>query len=367
MICPYCNKKIGDNSQFCPECGQNICQIESTSEAMTNYWHSVEKDAERDNKIRIDAEMKAQREINHKKRTVICVLICIVIILIAACYFFIIFPAQQYNSANILYENGKYFEALQIFDSLGGYKDSSEKGLLCTDKIKELDYISAINMYEENNFSEALTLFQNLSDYKKSAEYIGKCEVEIIRTSKTNDTVILGTFNGEPIEWTILSKDELGILLISKHYVTSKIANENDSGKYGKYLCWSGSTLRTWLNNEFVLEAFPQNVIDLLETNNNKTDEYDVLNYDGWSEIKVSVTTEDKVYIPSKSDVELYHLSPTSLMGKSEDTLITGWLRDRGHGIAFQTSYEPDGSYGSEWHFHSSYGIRPIIKLAYDA
>ena len=70
------------------------------------------------------------------------------------------------------------------------------------------------------------------------------------------------------------------------------------------------------------------------------------------------------MYIPSKADVEHYGLSPTSLMGISGDTAITGWLRDRGHGIAFQVSYEPDGSYGSEWHFYSSYGIRPIIRIS---
>ena len=51
-------------------------------------------------------------------------------------------------------------------------------------------------------------------------------------------------------------------------------------------------------------------------------------------------------------------------MNDSNNKLVTGWLRDRGHGIAFQVSFEEDGTYGSEWHFYSSYGIRPIIRVS---
>jgi hypothetical protein len=364
VICPFCKKEIPDHTQFCPECGQTVTSAESTSGASAIYWNSVEKEAERDNKIRIDAENKIQEKKNAKKRAAIGALICIAAVAIAICYFLIIRPAQQYESALALFENGEFSDSLQIFESLGNYKDSTQQAELCRDNIREEDYLAAINLYETGNYSEAISAFRDLDDYQDSKEYIGECEVALINTSSTNEIVTLGVYNGNPIEWLVLSRDESSVLLISKYYVTSKIANENDRGEYGKYMCWSGSTLRTWLNKDFIDEAFPGNVAELLVPNTIQTDEYDVPNYDGWSEVEITVTTEDKVYIPSKADVEHYGLSPTSLMGSSGNTAITGWLRDRGHGIAFQVSYEPDGSYGSEWHFYSSYGIRPIIRIS---
>ena len=357
MICPFCKKEIPDHTQ-------TVASAESTGGASATYWNSVEKEAERDNKIRIDAENKIQEKKNAKKRTAIGALICIAAVAIAICYFLIIRPAQQYESALALFENGEFNDSLQIFESLGNYKDSTRQAELCRDNIREEDYLTAINLYETGNYSEAISAFRDLDDYQGSKEYIGECEVALINISNTNEIVTLGVYNGNPIEWLVLSRDESSVLLISKYYVTSKIANENDRGEYGKYMCWSGSTLRTWLNKDFIDEAFPGNVAELLVPNTIQTDEYDVPNYDGWSEVEITVTTEDKVYIPSKADVEHYGLSPTSLMGSSGNTAITGWLRDRGHGIAFQVSYEPDGSYGSEWHFYSSYGIRPIIRIS---
>lgn len=366
MICPYCKKQISDNNQFCPECGQAVNMNESSGHASATYWNSVEKEAERDNKVRIEAENKLQEKKKAKKRVIISTLIGVAIVAIVVCYFSIIRPAQQYDSALALFESGEFHDSLQIFESLGSYKDSAQQVELCQDKIREEDYSGAIDLFEAGNYSDAIDAFRDLGDYQSSAEYIGESEVALIKDSNTNEVVTLGTYGGTPIEWIILSRDETSALLLSKYYVTSKIANENDRGEYGKYLCWSGSTLRSWLNSDFIEEAFPSSVANLLITNTIQTDEYDVPNYDGGSAVEITVTTEDKVYIPSKADVEHYKLSPTSLMGSSGNTAITGWLRDRGHGIAFQVSYEPDGSYGSEWHFYSSYGIRPIIRVSLD-
>lgn len=123
--------------------------------------------------------------------------------------------------------------------------------------------------------------------------------------------------------------------------------------------------MRKWLNGEFIPSSFLSEVVALLFTSTITTDEYNVQSYDGWNEKEITVTTEDKVYIPSVEDVENYGLKSTSLLGKNDDMPITGWLRNRGYGIAFQVSFELDGSYGSEWLF-SSYGIRSIIKISLD-
>ena len=75
------------------------------------------------------------------------------------------------------------------------------------------------------------------------------------------------------------------------------------------------------------------------------------------------------MYIPSIADVEKYSIKPIPASSSSgyynryDDDDNPGWLRDRGHGIAFQSTLNSDGSYGSEWHHYSSYGVRPIIKV----
>ena len=129
------------------------------------------------------------------------------------------------------------------------------------------------------------------------------------------------------------------------------------------YHCWSQSTLRRWLNNDFISESFSDGQIQALLTNDIVTDEYSVDDYEGGNEEEISVTTEDRVYIPSKYDVERYNLKPVPSMRYPDSSPMEGWLRDRGHGIAFQSTLDENGDYGSEWHFYSSYGIRPIIRL----
>lgn len=175
-----------------------------------------------------------------------------------------------------MFEKGEFNDSLQIFESLENYKDSTRQAELCRDNIREDDYFAAINLYETGNYSEAVSAFGDLDDSQDSKEYIGECEVALINTSNTNEIVTLGVYNGNPIEWLVLSRDESSVLLISKYYVTSKIANENDRGEYGEYMCWSGSTLRTWLNKDFIDEVFLGNVAELLLPNTIQNDEYDV-------------------------------------------------------------------------------------------
>lgn len=357
MQCPYCKKELAGNSTFCPHCGQMINQQDSTQASSQNYWNEYKAKVDKAESERKAAEAKVIANRKSKMRTITAVLVSIVAIALLLVYMLVIMPANSYSDAQTLFSNGHYTDAAKAFSDLGEYEDSLAMVDLCK-------YKQAIVEYEDGNYEKALTFLYPLAEYENSRYYMGQCQLQLLQSAQSNDIIKLGYYNGTPIEWIVLSRSDSDIFMVSKYYVDSKIANESDIGKYGKYTCWSGSTLREWLNGDFIEEAFPNEIADLLLTNTIATNEYDIPNYDGWNEVKITVTTEDKVYIPSKDDVEQYGLEPTSLMGKSSSNLITGWLRDRGHGVAFQMSFEPDGSYGSEWHFYSSYGIRPFIRLA---
>lgn len=359
MECPYCKKELSDGATFCPECGQIIQQQETSRNASQSYWNDYKTNAEKDENERKALEARAIEKCKSKRRAMIAIVAVITAIAALFVYFLKVMPAQSYSKAQELFADKQYSEAAKAFTDLGDYEDAIAMVDLCK-------YNQAIVEYENGQYKEAISLFYPLIDYENSRYYAGQCELQLLYNSQNNDTITLGNYQGKPIEWTVISKNESDALLVSSYYIDTKIANESDEGEYGKYTCWSGSTLRKWLNGEFISSSFSAEIAALLLTNNITTYEYDVPNYDGWSEKEITVTTEDKVYIPSVEDVENYGLKPTSLLGKNGNSPITGWLRDRGHGIAFQVSFEPDGSYGSEWHFYSSYGIRPIIRVSLD-
>ena len=286
----------------------------------------------------------------------------------------VIVPDNKYKKATKLFEDGSYSEAKVLFEGLENYKDSADWHTKCDQKITEIAYESAVNKFNSGDYNGALEDFNSLGDYSNSGDYIGQCELLIASGASVGENIVLGNYGSDknPIEWTVLERNDSDLLLISRYYVTSKVANGDQSLEYSDdrdshdYHCWSQSTLREWLNNEFIKTSFSESQIMHLMTNIINTEEYSVDDYDGWNEEEITVTTEDKVYIPSKADVEYYNLSPVQSMRNPDGAPIEGWLRDRGHGIAFQSTLNDSGDYGSEWHFYSSYGIRPIIRLSLD-
>ncbi len=368
MICPYCKKEILDSSMFCDGCGQAIKHNSDNKQEADRFWEkeNIEKQKEVQ-RVRQEQD-EAARKRKSRGRAVIVTLVLLSSFAALIYYSLVILPKNQYQEAQLLLQNGKYQEALSIFNSLGsGYDNSSKFIQECEAGIAENNYLAAIETYNEKDYFSALRQFENLTGYKDSSKYITNCEVELLSIASKNETVQFGDYT-----WIVLEKTSTDILLVSESYVDKRLANEyTGSSKYGKYRCWSQSTLRTWLNGEFISDSFSPNESALLETNKITTPEYNVDGYDGWYEQKIDVTTKDKVYIPSIADIEKYDIKPISASNSSGynnsyDSDNPGWLRDRGHGIAFQSTLNSDGSYGSEWHFYSSYGVRPIIRVNID-
>lgn len=119
---------------------QTIEQQSEQSGTSASFWNSIERETERNNKIRIDAENKIQEKKRAKKRAVIGTLICVAAVAIVICYLTVIRPKQHYQSATELFESRQYQEALEIFDSLGSYKDYLERVTACNDSIKQARY-----------------------------------------------------------------------------------------------------------------------------------------------------------------------------------------------------------------------------------
>ena len=65
------------------------------------------------------------------------------------------------------------------------------------------------------------------------------------------DVVELGTYEGSPISWRVLSVNGNDVFLLSDQILTYKKYNEEDKG-----ITWADSTLRTWLNGAFYSSVF---------------------------------------------------------------------------------------------------------------
>ncbi|HPR34184.1 MAG TPA: hypothetical protein PKY64_00800 [Anaerolineaceae bacterium] len=106
-----------------------------------------------------------ERQARKKKKFLTFGLIGISLAIFIFIFIRVLLPFVRYNYAINLIDNKKYDQAMVIFESLDGYKQSN-------DMILEAEYQKANNLLENQQFSEAKEIFRSLGDYKSSSELI---------------------------------------------------------------------------------------------------------------------------------------------------------------------------------------------------
>ncbi|MBR5543094.1 MAG: hypothetical protein IKU65_03250 [Oscillospiraceae bacterium] len=147
---------------------------------------------------------------------------------------------------------------------------------------------------------------------------------KMLRNADVGDTVTFGTYeqdnneeNGkEAIEWTVLSKEENRVLLLSKYVIDCiPFNNELQEG-----IIWEDSSIREWLNSDFISTAFSEKEAAKIEETENVNDP--VSDY----RIPEMPSTKEKVFFISIN--EIYEYFP-----RDTDTVF------REESIAFPTEY----------------------------
>ncbi len=105
---------------------------------------------------------------------------------------------SKYNAALDLYNAGKYFEAFLAFNALEGYKDSTTQKKKCSTAYDDQEYNAALDLYNAGKYDEAITKFFVLAGYKDSTTQITKCETAI-KDQKYNTAISL-IENGKYVE-----------------------------------------------------------------------------------------------------------------------------------------------------------------------
>ena len=197
----------------------------------------------------------------------VIVAVCIVILIVLTR---VILPNARYNKAVALMEDGKYDEAIAAFLKTDGYKDSKGKIAECM--------VLRLNDLAENQIS-------NLSDVKKG---------DIVKFGAYEQDA--DTTNGkEEIEWQVLDVKDGKALVISKYALDCQPYNTSYTD-----VTWESCSLRKWMNNTFINEAFGskhQELIPSVSVSADKNPEYDT---------DPGNATTDKVFLLSITEAEKY-------------------------------------------------------------
>ncbi len=144
--------------------------------------------AEREEKEK--AEQKRLRRKKRRKTVLVCAILILVVMAVSAYFVYtkVIYPAERYDHGIEELEAGNYDEAVEIFEKLGDYKDSSKM-------VDESKYQKALSMFDSRKYDEAIEIFTQLADYKDSKNKVDESKYEIAmnlyEAGKTYDSYVL--------------------------------------------------------------------------------------------------------------------------------------------------------------------------------
>ena len=190
-------------------------------------------------------------------------------------------------------------------------------------------YEQAVSDMEDGRYWDAYQLFAENSDYKDSQEKMAECELSYCKEADVGDTVFYGRYeqdselsNGsESIDWIVLAKQDGKMLLLSKKILACQAYNES-----GEIVSWADCSLRTWMNGEFLDQTFSEAEKKNLES----TKIYD----------KAGKESESYVFAPSKEELNGAFLSEDDDAEVTEYARLEGahytdnwWVRDETDGV----------------------------------
>lgn len=303
-----------------------------------------------------------------------------------------------------------YKKAAQLFASIEDYKDSAELVLKCHDRAKKkekqlkkiafivspiiciavafaiilnaviipnINYKNAVGYMDAGDVIAAYEALVGMNGYKDSAELAESIyeeyEIEKATQAKVGDYILFGAYeqdndssNGqEKIEWKVLEKRGNRILVISKYVLDGK-KFESRSDVFQPV--WKDSTLRSWLNTDFLNCAFTDKEQSRIPTVKSYVDPTMQ-----WYQVKNA--TEDKIFLLASVEVWQYfdlgdkYCSPTEYAnangaGKVDNGSCDWWLRSPGDDAYHIDVVDTRGEvYGLE-NFGSSNGVRPAMWIS---
>ena len=267
-----------------------------------------------DERIKAEREKaEKERKAKAKKKKIVLIIISSVVAVcavLALIYGIVIVPSIKYNEALALVESKNYDEAIAIFEELGDYSDSA-------DKIPETKYKKAENLVSNKEFDTAIDIFNELGEYQNCKKRIEEIKFDNPYLYEMGEKMQIGNYMQNnstyksPITWAVLAKEDNKILLITDKVIECKQYSESENKS-----TWDESSIRTWLNDKFLNEAFTpeeQDKILITYVSADENPRFDV--YQGAS-------TQDKIFILSINEAEKYFNSPKERLCEPTDYVL---------------------------------------------
>ena len=283
----------------------------------------------------------------------------------------VIQPLWKYGKAQRLMEEGNYAEAYSAFDELRGYKGIDEEFL------KGVKYEEGQNLMAEGNYVDAYQAFEQIRGYKDVDELLEPDDSEYT----VGSTIVFGNYeqdnntdNGaEEIEWIVLERMGNVALLLSKNALDAQPYHEDMTS-----ITWEKCTLRQWLNEDFINQAFSKEeraVIQTTEVDNSKEQ-----GYNPWWESEhgmwLESDTKDQIFLLSyKEAFKDYFSDDASRICTPTDYAIaqgaftsdegncTWWLRLPRANQDIAAKVRADGSYDGGSVYFDDICIRPALWI----
>lgn len=311
-----------------------------------------------------------------------------------------------------------YEEAIKVFQTISGWKDSDEQIYACQKKIEEIkakeeaDRLEAERKAEERRIAAEkaakkrkkafaigtpivaaciafvivlTTVIIPTAKYNRAVEKYGKEWADTVKNASVGDTITFGAYeqdnntsNGkEAIEWTVLDKDGMSLLLVSKQALDCQQYNTSYTD-----VTWESCSLRKWMNGTFLNKAFnaeEQAQIQNTTVSADKNPEYNT---------NPGNATTDKVFLLSINEVEKYFNSdearkcaPTAYAkaqgAYTSDSYKTAsgaatcwwWLRSPGYSQSSAATVGTDGSvnYAGDGVLTDLDAVRPALWINLDS
>lgn len=206
-------------------------------------------------------------------------------------------------------------------------------------------------------------------------------------TVNVGDEVTFGTFEGNPILWDVLDKDDESVFLISHYVLTHKTYDELGKGQDRTAPTnWKKSTLRKYLNGEFLDTSFTvdeqASILTVKVTNTSSEELYktyfpeekfaknrkqcgptkDKIYCMGWEEFinYYGIEINDNVERPEKGTQFSYNAVTT---GTDMEENECWWLRSAGRDGQFVTNVYQDGRVSYANAYVNNYGVRPVLRV----
>ena len=348
----------------------------------------IQEIKEKEEQERLERERKAEEERKaaekrakrNKKIEIITIQIVCVVIAFIILLNSVIIPYVKYNYAVALMDSGKYEDAISAFTELGDYKDSADRISESKEKIKELKYGDAVALMDAGKVDEAYSVFVELGDYKDSEAKAGAIRLtktkEHLKICNIGDYIKFGAYeqdnntsNGkEDIEWLVLDKQDGKVLVISKYALDCQQYNKSYTD-----VTWETCSLRKWLNNTFINNAFSTEEQALIPTVTVSAEK------NPWYGTNPGNATQDKVFLLSFHEVSKYFDSndakkcaPTDYaiaQGAHDRDACWWWLRSPGNSQNFAATVSSGGGVnvlgGSVDNGNDA--VRPALWISFDS